>query len=111
MLEAILKKVSLFEWKTKRTILDELSSEFDISERKFRKLIEQNNRLFAEGKVDFYIAHSFRGYKLTFNWDEIKKSVVDNRKRAITMLQDCRNVEMAFQRRNQIKMEEIYENN
>ncbi len=107
MLEKIIDILSLTEWKKKKEILKQIPSEFEVGERTFRKLVEQNNRLFSEGKVDYYIAHSFRGYKLTFNWEEIEKSVADNRKRAITMLEDCRNVEDAFRKRNQIKMEEI----
>lgn len=108
MLEVILDILSLSEWKKKREILKELhNKEYSISERTFRKLVEQNNKLFGEGKVDYYIAHSYRGYKKTFNWEEIKKSVVDNRKRAITMLVDCKKAEEAFQKRNQIKMEDL----
>lgn len=107
MLERINEVLSLTEWKKKKEILNELRKEFDISERQFRKYIEQNNKLFGQGKVDYYIAHSSRGYKKTFNWEEMSKSIADNRKRAITMLVDCSKAEKAFQRRNQIKMEEL----
>ena len=107
MLENILEVLSLTEWKKKREILKQL--EFEMSERSFRKLVEQNNKLFGQGKVDYYIAHSCRGYKKTFNWEEMQKSIADNRKRAITMLIDCSKVEKAFQSRNQVKMEDIYE--
>lgn len=103
-MDEITSLLSLTEWRKKKDILERISCK---NERRFRKLVEQNNKMFAEGKVDYYIAHSFRGYKLTFNWEEIKKSVSDNRKRAITMLQDCSNVEKAFQKRNQIKMDEV----
>ena len=107
MLENILESLSLTEWKKKRDILKQL--DFQISERSFRKLVEQNNKLFGQGKVDYYIAHSCRGYKKTFNWEEMQKSIADNRKRAITMLTDCSKAEKAFQSRNQVKMEDIYE--
>lgn len=107
MLENILESLSLTEWKKKRDILKQL--DFQISERSFRKLVEQNNKLFGQGKVDYYIAHSCRGYKKTFNWEEMQKSIADNRKRAITMLIDCSKAEKAFQSRNQVKMEDIYE--
>jgi len=105
MLENILEVLSLNQWKKKRDILKQL--DFEISERSFRKLVEQNNKLFGQGKVDYYIAHSCRGYKKTFNWEEMQKSIADNRKRAITMLIDCSKVEKAFQSRNQVKMEEF----
>lgn len=108
MLDVILDSLSLTEWKKKRTILCELSNQgYQISERKLRKLVEQNNKFFGQGKVDYYIAHSYRGYKKTFDWQEMKKSIADNRKRAITMLVDCDQAEKAFQRRNQVKMEEL----
>lgn len=107
MLERINEVLSLTNWKKKKEILEELRKEFDISERTFRKLVEQNNRLYGQGKVDYYIAHSCNGYKLTFNWDEMKKSIADNRKRAITMLVDCSKAEKAFQKRNQMKLEEL----
>lgn len=107
MLGNILESLSLTEWKKKKDILKQL--DFQISERSFRKLVEQNNKLFGQGKVDYYIAHSCRGYKKTFNWEEMQKSIADNRKRAITMLIDCSKAEKAFQNRNQVKMEDIYE--
>ena len=107
MLERINEVLDLNNWKKKDEILIELRKNFDISERKFRKLVEQNNKLYGQGRVDYYIAHSSRGYKLTFNWEEMKKSIADNRKRAITMLVDCSKAEKAFQKRNQIKMEEL----
>lgn len=103
MLERILEILSLTEWKKKREILNELRKEFKVSERQFRLLVAQNNRLFGQGIVNYYIAHSSRGYKKTFNWDEMKRSIADNRKRAITMLVDCDHAEKAFQKRNQVK--------
>ena len=104
MLEKILEVLSLTEWKKKREVLKELRKEFKVSERQFRLLVAQNNKLFGQGVVDYYIAHSARGYKKTFDWNEMKRSIADNRKRAITMLVDCDKAEKAFQKRNQIKM-------
>lgn len=107
MLERINEVLSLTNWKKKNDILEELRKDFDISERQFRLYVEQNNRLFGQGKVDYYIAHSSQGYKKTFNWEEMSKSIADNRKRAITMLVDCSKAEKAFQKRNQMKLEEL----
>ncbi len=105
MLEKIIETLSLTEWKKKRIILSELKQHFDISERSFRKLVEINNRLFGNGQTDYYIAHSCRGYKLTFDYNEMKQSVADNRKRAITMLKDCNNIEETFKKRNYAKLD------
>lgn len=103
MLEEVL---SLTEWKKKREILSELKNkEIEMSEREFRKLVQINNKRYGNGYSNYYIAHSCRGYKLTTNWDEIKQSIVDKRKRAITMLVECNNAEKQFQRRNNLMME------
>lgn len=102
MLEEVL---SLTEWKKKREILSELKNkEIETSEREFRKLVQINNKMYGNGCANYYIAHSCRGYKLTMNWDEIKQSIVDKRKRAITMLAECNKAEKQFQRRNNIRM-------
>ena len=83
----IIDFLSFNEWKTKKQWLSELNfNEIKTDERTLRKEIEKNNKAYAEGIVDFYIIHSAKGYKKTFNYEEIKKSIADNRKRAITML-------------------------
>ena len=107
MLERIIGVLSLTDYKKKEEILKELKKDCDITERTFRALVAQNNKLFGEGKVDYYIAHSNKGYKLTFNWEEMKKSIADNRKRAITMLADCTKAEMACQKRNYLQFTDL----
>lgn len=105
MLEDVL---SLNEWKKKKIILSELKSKgFDVNERHFRKQVEINNYLYGEGKLDYYIVHSVKGYKLSFNWDEISKSIADKRKRALTMLAECSKATKQYQRRNNLKIGEI----
>lgn len=105
MLEEVL---SLHEWKKKKQILAELHQMgFRIGERRFRKLVEINNKLYGEGQVDYYIVHSCKGYKFSFNWDEIDKSIADKRKRALTMLSECSKAEKQFQRRNNLRLEDL----
>lgn len=83
----IVEYLSFTDWKTKKELINELASEnIYVDERLLRKQIETNNKFFAEGIVDYYIIHSCKGYKKTFSYDDIKKSIADNRKRAITML-------------------------
>ena len=109
MLEEVL---SLTEWKKKKQILSELSTKgHKISERSFRKKVEANNKLYVNGQTNYYIVHSCKGYKFSFNWDEIEKSIADKRKRALTMLTECSRAKAQFRIRNYIKMEEIYEEN
>ena len=119
MLERIIGVLSLTDYKKKEEILKELKKgKIDIligthaliEENVVFKnlgLVAQNNKLFGEGKVDYYIAHSNKGYKLTFNWEEMKKSIADNRKRAITMLADCTKAEIAFQKRNYLQFTDL----
>lgn len=105
MLEEVL---SLTKWKKKREILKELHKiGINISERKFRKQVEINNRLYGEGQANYYIVHGNSGYKLSFDWNEIEKSIADKRKRALTMLAECSKAEKQFQRRNNLRMEEL----
>ena len=108
MLDEIL---SLSEWKKKRDILKEYKRlGIKMNERSFRKQVEINNRLYGEGQVDYYIAHSNLGYIKTFDWNVIEKSIADKRKRALTMLAECSRAKAQYHRRNNLKMEEIYEN-
>lgn len=100
--------LSLKEWKKKQDILSELKSQgIVISEREFRKRVEKNNNMYGDGVAEYYIAHSNNGYKITFDWDEVELSIKDKRKRALTMLAECSKCERQFQRRNNLRMEEI----
>lgn len=105
MLEEVL---SLTKWKKKREILKELHKiGINISERNFRKQVEINNKLYGEGQANYYIVHGNNGYKLSFDWDEIEKSIADKRKRALTMLAECSKAEKQFQRRNNLRIEDL----
>lgn len=96
-------------YKKKKDILIELKSKgITIDERSFRQIVSNNNKLFASGDTGFYIAHSNEGYKKTCEWEEIKKSINNNRRRALTMLIDCNKVERQFQRRNNLQLDLNY---
>ena len=99
---------SLNKWKKKKEILSELKSQgIVLNERKFRKYVEKNNNMYGDGVTDYYIAHSNNGYKITFDWEEVELSIKDKRKRALTMLAECSKCERQFQRRNNLKMEDL----
>lgn len=105
MLDEVL---SLSEWRKKRDILKEYKQlGIKMNERSFRKQVEINNRLYGEGQVDYYICHSSKGYKLSFNWEEVEMSIADKRKRALTMLAECSRAKAQYQRRNNLKMEDL----
>jgi DNA-binding ferritin-like protein (Dps family) len=61
---------------------------YDTLERTFRKEKEEYNKKYREHLTNgYYVAHSNKdGYRLTTDHEEIKSSLVDNHKRAITML-------------------------
>lgn len=78
-------------WKTKKNILKELASDYDIhldkDGREWRLFVNNFNLEACYHLTDgYYIAHSNRGYKLTKCFDEMKKSLNDNYKRSIKML-------------------------
>ncbi len=76
-------------WKTKKNILKELANDYDIhiDERMWRLTVNNFNLEACYHLTDgYYIAHSERGYKLTKSYEEMKKSLKDNHKRAIKML-------------------------
>lgn len=80
--------INLTEWKKKPQILKELkNSGFPMDERKFRKLVETNNKMYAEHIEGVkFIAHSSSGYIATTDRELIISSLKDNNKRAMTML-------------------------
>lgn len=78
-------------WKTRKTILKELANVYDIhldeDGREWRLFVNNFNLEACYKLTDgYYIAHSCRGYKLTKQFDEMKRSLKDNHKRAIKML-------------------------
>ena len=79
--------IDLSDWKTKSQILKELKEGgIIIDERRLRKLVESQNKLFYNHESDTFIAHSYKGYKATKDYDEINNSLKDNHKRALDLL-------------------------
>lgn len=89
--------LNLTHWKKRKDILKELRQEGNgISDRSFRKWVEDFNKTFDGRKQPEYIVHGPKGYKLTKNRDEIRRSVTDNDRRAYTMLRQTRSVRKAL---------------
>jgi len=81
--------IDLTNWKKKPQILRELrNAGVVMTERKFRKLVEVNNKGFKEHIQGVkFIAHSNSlGYIATTDEEVIKSSIEDNKKRALTQL-------------------------
>lgn len=91
--------IDLSKWKKQKDIILELHREYgiNISSREWRIQVEKWNRRFANGEVDFYIAHSnTKGFKATTNYQEALISINDYKKRAFNMLAKARDCDKAF---------------
>lgn len=83
----IIEIVDLSDWKKKKDILNELKVQgINVDERFIRHHFEHHNKRYTLHLEEMFIAHSYKGYKLTNDRDEIIASVTDNRKRALKML-------------------------
>ena len=87
LIEIIDEIIDLSSWTTKYTIIEELYLlGFLMNERTFRSEVEEYNNLYANHKVDQYVAHSSKGYILTEDRNIIIDSLKDLRKRGIDQL-------------------------
>ena len=87
MIEKINDLIDLTEWKTKKQINEELRVySVQLNERTFRRNVEEHNDLYFAHEKQFYVAHSSKGYKLTKDTEEIRKSLRDSLKRGIDQL-------------------------
>ena len=92
-----LSDLDLTRWKKRKDILRELNGDgAGISDRSFRKWVEDFNKTYDGREQPEYIVHGPKGYKLTTSRDEIRRSVSDNDRRAYTMLRQTRHVRKAL---------------
>ena len=100
-----LSDLDLTRWKKRKDILQELNGDGNqISDRSFRKWVEDFNKTY-DGRIQpEYIVHGPKGYKLTTSRDEIKRSVTDNDRRAYTMLRQTRSVRKALGMTDQMSL-------
>ena len=100
-----LSDIDLTRWKTRAEILRELNQNgTQISDRSFRKWVEDFNKTYDGRKQPEYIVHGPKGYKLTTSRDEIRRSVTDNDRRAYTMLRQTRSVRKALGMTDQLSL-------
>ncbi|MCI6066777.1 MAG: hypothetical protein MR707_00900, partial [Galactobacillus timonensis] len=75
--------LDLTRWKKRKDILRELNSDgAGISDRAFRKWVEDFNKTYDGRSQPEYIVHGPKGYKITKDRAEIKRSIADNDRRA-----------------------------
>ena len=73
----------LQEWRTKKDILaflmsDECGMRTRIGERTLRNYFEEVNERYKNHEIDYFIAHSNKGYRISRNKREIRHSGFDN---------------------------------
>lgn len=100
-----LSDIDLTRWKTRAEILRMLNQNgTHISDRSFRKWVEDFNKTYDGREQPEYIVHGPKGYKLTTSRDEIRRSVTDNDRRAYTMLRQTRSVRKALGMTDQLSL-------
>lgn len=100
-----LSDIDLTRWKTRAEILRMLNQNgTHISDRSFRKWVEDFNKTYDGREQPEYIVHGPKGYKLTTSREEIKRSVSDNDRRAYTMLRQTRSVRKALGMTDQMSL-------
>ena len=84
----IYELVNMDNWRIREDVLLELQLKkgLEIDERSLRNEFEINNKLFYEHLVDKFIAHdNKKGYIATTDRNIIKRSIDDDKKRAIKL--------------------------
>lgn len=85
--------VTMKEWRKKPELLSAIRLKgLQLDERELRKRIADFNRAYDGKENQMYIVHSMKGYKMTSNVDEIKESIEENERLAITMLKQGKKV-------------------
>lgn len=93
------------DWKKKQEILEYLYDRgIDINERTLRVLIQEFNESNRIGDTELFIAHGNLGYLLTRDPMWIKRSLRDDKKRAMTLLKRVYGCEKRLGERTQLKL-------
>ena len=94
------------EWRTKGQCVSWLKNifKYDIHERELRDVFAKYCEDYINGKHDSYLAHSTRGYFLTSNPEEIKRSIRDDESRAWALLKRVYGVKRRLKNDNQLTL-------
>ena len=94
------------KWAKKAVILKHNESlGIQVNERMLRKCIQIFNQAYDDRQNYEYVVHSCKhGYKLTRDKAEIKKSIMDNDRRAFTMLKQTRRVRQVLGMKDQVSL-------
>lgn len=94
------------DWRTKEQCLGWIRGIFkiNINERDLRDCFSKYCSDYIDGKHDSYLAHSYRGYKLTSDLDEIRKSIADDESRMKALAHRVYGVKRRLRDDNQITL-------
>lgn len=94
------------EWRTKGQCVSWLKNifKYDIHERELRDVFAKYCEDYINGKHDSYLAHSTRGYFLTSDPEEIKRSIRDDESRAWALLKRVYGVKRRLKNDNQLTL-------
>lgn len=101
-------QVDLRNWKKQKEILDELYKYFNIniSSREWRKAVEEWNKKWAEGEVDYcVIQSSAKGFKATNDLKEAYIAINDFRSRIRKMHARQKAILQGFKAKNNYKLD------
>ena len=94
------------KWRTKTECLEWYERQYQtkLDEREFRRRVESFNQKYAGGETEMFVAHSNKGYLLTNDISIIKKSLLDDYKRALKLLTRNSRCTKALSEKNQISL-------
>ena len=94
------------DWRTKDKILGLLNDFFriEVGDREFRQFVADYDQEYIDGKHDTYICYGQRGYLLTSDPKEIKKSIDNDAKRIIALSKRVYGVKKRLSLDNQLTM-------
>lgn len=102
-MKPIVDLVELSDWKKQKDIIIELHRDYgiNISSRKWRKIVANWNKKWANGEVNCCITHSnIKGYKTTHDINEAQIAINDFRSRRRKMYQREKDILEGFHKRN-----------
>ena len=94
------------KWRTKAECLTWYNKKYHakLNERQFRRQVEKYNQRYSGGDTEMFVAHSNKGYILTADIDKIRKSLMDDYKRAMKLLKRNSSCTKALSQKNQLSL-------
>ena len=94
------------DWRTKKELIEwyKIMYHTKLNERMMRIWFERYNEKYGRGESELFIAHSQKGYLLTSDPEIIRKSLMDDYKRAMKLLVRNSRCTKALSEKNQLSL-------